>query len=118
MFYIATLRCFDSKLLNIYYFLIELLVTIFYSMIFYSSISEKRMNKNTAYYCIYVVTISWVLFMIFNLVITLKTLRDKIKSMINNKKATPVITLKTTKQENYQNSFDKNRIVKLSNRIV
>ena len=89
----------------------ESLVAIYYSMIFYSSLNEKQMSKSIAYSCIYVIAISWLLFIIFTLVTTIKSLRDKIKSILNNNKVTPTINIKTTKQESYQKSHEKNRIV-------
>ena len=111
LFYIIAISCFDSKFLNIYYFLMEMLVAIYYSLIFYSSFNGKQMPKSLAYACIYCIAIAWILFMIFNLASTIKILRDKIKSIIKTKKVTPAINIKTTIHEGFQKVSEKNRIV-------
>ena len=69
--------------------------------------SGEQMSKSAAYSCIYVIVISWVLFMIYNVATTFKSLKDKIQSIMNKNKVTPTLNITTNSHEAYQKPLEK-----------
>ena len=79
-FYIFITKCFKLMICNLYHFIKEMLILAYYIILFICFLSNETMSDQNSYFCIYIITLCWVMNVCFSLYGGGKKIHEKIRN--------------------------------------